>query len=327
MTASRQPVAIDDLAVLESPARRRNMVVVVNPHASTVRENRLRHVVVAALASRFEIDEVVTDAPGHATGLAGAAARGGADVVVTLGGDGTVNEAANGLADTGVPLFPLPGGSQNVFAKMLGIPADLVDAAEHLLRLADDWHPRTVDLGRVNGRAFTFSSGAGLDARVVERVEANPARKARWRELFFMESALVVATRHYLVRPPRLVAEAGGERVEGIQVLVQNGDPYTYSGALPVHVCRDVTLDSGTLSAAVLRKGTPLGIPTLGARLLSRRLEVTDHRQVTSLAGVEDLVVRPADGAPFPLHADGDDLGRVSEARFGISPGALTVVA
>ncbi|MCU0312865.1 MAG: NAD(+)/NADH kinase [Solirubrobacteraceae bacterium] len=327
MTTAHDPVAIEDAALLERPAERRTMVVVVNPHASRVRDGRLRHVVVAALASRYDVEAVDTDAPGHATGLAGAAARAGADVVVTLGGDGTVNEAANGLAGSGVPLFPLPGGSQNVFAKLLGIPGDLVDAAEHLLRLADAWRPRTVDLGRVNGRAFTFSAGAGLDARVVERVEANPARKARWREWFFMESALVVAARDYLIRPPRLVAQTGLQRVEGIQVLVQNGEQYTFSGSVPVSVCRDIALDDGTLSAAVLRKGTPLAVPTLAARLLSPRLEVTGHRQVTALPGLHDLVVRPADGEPFPLHADGDDLGRVDEARFGVDPGALTVVA
>src|SRR4051794_11238767 len=99
------------------------MVVIVNPFASSV-DQRLRRLVVAALASRFDVEAVDTDAPGHATGLGGAAARGGADVVVTLGGDGTVNEAANGLIGTGVPLYPLPGGSQNVYAKLLGIPAD-----------------------------------------------------------------------------------------------------------------------------------------------------------------------------------------------------------
>ena len=131
------------------------MVVIVNPFAAGV-EPGLRRLVVSALASRFDVEAVDTDAPGHATGLAGAAARNGAEVVVTLGGDGTVNEAANGLLGTGVPLYPLPGGSQNVYAKLLGIPPDIVDAAEHLLGLADRWAPRQVDVGRVNGRLFTF---------------------------------------------------------------------------------------------------------------------------------------------------------------------------
>ena len=150
---------------------------------------------------------------------------------MTLGGDGTVNEAANGLLGTGVPLFPLPGGSQNVYAKLLGIPGDLVDAAEHLLRMADRWEPRTVDAGRVNGRLFTFSAGVGLDAAVVARVDANPERKARWRELAYVQSAAGVFLRDYAIRAPKLVVEAPGrDPVEGVTVVVQNAPSYTFAG-------------------------------------------------------------------------------------------------
>lgn len=95
-------------------------------------------------------------------------------VVVAFGGDGTVNEAANGLAGSDVPLTCLPSGSTNVFCRTLGISADLVDATEHLLALADDFRPRRVDLGRVDDRHFVFASGIGLDASVVERVDSCP---------------------------------------------------------------------------------------------------------------------------------------------------------
>src|ERR671915_267497 len=102
-------------------------------------------------------------AEGPALELVAEAAREAYDVVVAFGGDGTVNEAANGLAGSSTPLTCLPGGSNNVFCKMLGIPNDVVDATEHLLGLADRWEPRTVDLGRVNERYFTFAAGHGLD--------------------------------------------------------------------------------------------------------------------------------------------------------------------
>ena len=155
---------------------KRRMLIIVNPYASTV-SDRLRHLVVYALQGRFEVDAVDTEARGHATELCREAAHEGYDVVVAFGGDGTVNEAANGLLGSSTPLCSLPGGSSNVFGKILGIPGDLVDATEHLLAMADDWHPRKVDLGVVNGRCFTFASGLGLDASVVERVDANPRRK------------------------------------------------------------------------------------------------------------------------------------------------------
>lgn len=318
--------AVLDRELLEAPAVRRRMLVVVNPKATSV-DARLRRLVVAALQSRYEVVATDTADRGHATHLAREAVRDGIEVVVTVGGDGTLNEAANGLAGSGVPLFPLPAGSQNVYAKMLGIPADVVDATEHLLHLADDWRPRRVDLGRVEGRYFAFSAGAGLDASVVERVDAHPERKARWRQWYYAETAAAVFLRRYLVRPPRLVASGPGGDVEGITVLVQNGDPYTYAGSRPVHVCTDVALDSGTLSAAVLERATPLDLPTMAVRLLSERLEVTGHAHAASLTGLRELHVRAAGEQPFAVQVDGDFLGRFEHVTFSVAPGALTVVA
>lgn len=316
-----------DPALLEAPSVRRRMVVVINPVATSV-DARLRRLVLAALQSRYDVRAVDTAQRGHATVLAREAVADGADVVVTVGGDGTMNEAANGLAGSGVPLFPLPAGSQNVFAKMLGVPADVVDATEHLLHLADDWRPRRVDLGRVAGRYFAFSAGAGLDASVVERVDAHPERKARWRQWYYAQTAAAIFARRYLVRPPRLVVETAGGDVDGVTALVQNGSPYTYAGARPIHVCRDVALDSGTLSAAVLRRATPLDLPTMAARLLSERLEATDHAHTTSLTGLRDVRVRAAAGSePFAVQVDGDFLGRFDEVTFDVVPQALAVVA
>ena len=313
---------------LSSPGARRRMLVIVNPKATSV-DSRLRRLVLAALASRYDVVATDTAEQGHATSLARDAARDGVEVVVTVGGDGTLNEAANGLVGSAVPLFPLPAGSQNVYAKMLGIPADVVDATEHLLHLADDWRPRRVDLGRVEGRHFAFSAGAGLDASVVERVDAHPERKARWRQWYYAQTAAAVFVRRYLVNPPRLIATGpDGVAVDGVTALVQNGDPYTYAGSRPVHVCTDVSLDSGTLSAAVLERATPLDLPTMAARLLSERLEVTGHAHAASLTGLESLDVRAADGGePFAVQVDGDFLGRFDHVRFEAVPDALTVVS
>src|SRR5687768_11626607 len=154
------------------------MLVIVNPYAPTV-SDRLKSLVVHALSSRYEVTSFDTQRQGHATELTREAAREGYDVVVAFGGDGTLNEAANGLAGTGVPLTHLPGGATNVFCKMLGMPGEIVDATEHLLRIADDWRPRKVDLGRMNDRYFTFTAGFGLDASVVKSVDLRPGRKHR----------------------------------------------------------------------------------------------------------------------------------------------------
>src|SRR5438309_1410937 len=155
----------EDLAERVLPARspKRRMLVIVNPYATTV-SARLKNLVVYALQGRYSVEAVDTEAREHATQICREAASEGYDVVVAFGGDGTVNEAANGLIGADTPLTCLPGGATNVYCRTLGIPQDVVDATEHLLRMADEFVPRRVDTGIVNGRHFVFSSGIGLDA-------------------------------------------------------------------------------------------------------------------------------------------------------------------
>ena len=117
------------------------MLVIVNPYATTV-SDRLKNLVVYALQGRYSVEAIDTQSRNHATMLCKEAAAEGYDVVVSFGGDGTVNEAANGLVGSDTPLTCLPGGATNVFCRMLGIPNDVVDATEHLLRIADDFEPR-----------------------------------------------------------------------------------------------------------------------------------------------------------------------------------------
>src|SRR5207237_5991550 len=176
----------------DAPSKR--MLIIVNPYATTV-SDRLKNLVVYALRGSYEVDAIGTEARDHATELCREAAREGYDVVVAFGGDGTVNEAANGLAGSDTPLSCLPGGRTNVYCRMLGIPTDVVDATEHLLQLADDWRPRRVDLGHVNDRHFLFSAGMGLDASVVERVDAHPRLKARFGEWYYTLTGVNTFTR------------------------------------------------------------------------------------------------------------------------------------
>ena len=227
----------EELAERLLPERtpKRRMLVIVNPYATTV-SDRLRNLVVYALQSRYSVEAIDTEKRDHATQITREAAREGYDVVVAFGGDGTVNEAANGLVGSETPLTALPGGSTNVWARTLGIPNDVVDATEHLLRMADDFRPFRVDLGRAGERHFVFASGVGLDASVVERVDRHPLRKARWGAWYYAYAAVDLFTRHYLVRPPRVRVRAGERTLEGVTVIVQNSDPFTYFRKRPIRV-------------------------------------------------------------------------------------------
>ena len=321
--------ALERAASASAPGRSgveaKRMLVIANPYASTM-SARLRHLVVYALQGRYEVEAVDTQRKGHAIELCREAASEGYDVVCAFGGDGTVNEAANGLAGSGTPLTCLPGGATNVFCRMLGIPNDVVDATEHLLALADDWAPRPVDLGQVNGRWFTFSAGAGLDASIVEVVDRHPHLKARYGPWFFTAAGLSVFLRRYVRNPPRVVVEAGGERIEGVSAFVQNSTPYTFFKRTPVEIVSGATIDNGTLTVGVLERASAVDAPTIIARGLLPKLHIEHHRRVSSIRDVESVLVRSADAREVPIQVDGDFVGVTTEARFRVVPGALHVV-
>jgi diacylglycerol kinase family enzyme len=316
----------DSFAALERPVERKRMLVIINPYATTV-SDRLRNLVVYALQGRYEVDAIDTERRDHATDLCREAAQEGYDVVVAFGGDGTVNEAANGLVHSPTPLTCLPGGATNVFCRMLGIPADIVDATEHLLRIADDWQPRSIDLAHVNERGFTFSGGIGLDASVVRRVDAHPRLKARLKQWYFTWAAVTTFSKDYVIGPPRLEATVDGRTVRGVTVVVQNGTLYSYFGGRPMHIAEDVELDDGTIGVMVLERAAPIDIPTVMVRLLSENLRMVDHRRVSGFTTPSDVRVVSADGRPVPVQVDGDHIGDFAEAVFGVWPRALRIVA
>src|SRR5947209_10224492 len=255
-TSSDPLVRLEAILGLGETTPSRRMLVIVNPYATTV-SDRLKNLVVYALRGSYQVDAIDTEARDHATELCREAADAGYDVVVAFGGDGTVNEAANGLIGSSTALTCLPGGRANVYCRMLGIPIDVVDATEHLLALADDWRPRRVDIGVVNGRKFLFSAGVGLDASVVERVDAHPRLKARMGEWYYTFTGVQTFNRRYLLNPPRLEATLGPDRVSGMTAIVQNADPYTYFGNRPVHMGEGASLESGDLAGIVLQRARP----------------------------------------------------------------------
>ena len=315
-----------EVAALERPAVAKRMLVIVNPYAATM-SDRLKHLVVYALQGRYEVHAVDTQRRGHAIELCREAAGEGYDVVVAFGGDGTVNEAANGLAGSPTPLTCLPGGSNNVFGRILGIPTDVVDATEHLLRMADAWRPRAADLGSANGRLFTFAAGMGLDASVVERVDAHPRRKARWGPWYFAEVAVATFLRRYVVRPPRLEVRADGRVIRGVSAFFQNAEPYTYFQRRPVNLVEGARIDSGDLAGVVLTRASAVDVPTVMFRALSGAARIAGHRRVEPLSGIREATVRSLDGRPVPYQVDGDHLGDAEEVTFSVRPGALRVVS
>jgi diacylglycerol kinase family enzyme len=302
-------------------------LLVVNPMATATTE-RMRDVLTHALANETKLDVVQTQARGHATSLARQAVVDGLDVVVALGGDGTVNEVVNGLlADgpvAGLPaLAVVPGGSANVFARALGLPSSPVEATGLLLDALRSGHRRAVSLGQADDRWFTFCAGLGLDAEVVRRVEAKRAGGAKATPGLFVRQGVAQFFLHGHRREPAITVHADGrEPVRVGLALVCNSDPWTYLGSRPVRPCPTASFDLGLDLFGLRSLGTVSTLRHLRQILAARPRPA--GRAVLSLHDLDGF--RLTSDRPMALQVDGDDLGDRSEVVFRSARSALDVV-
>ena len=306
------------------------ILLIVNTSASSVTA-RARVVIQKSLAADHEVTVAETSRRGHATRLAQGAASRGTDVVVVLGGDGTLNEAANGIAGTECALGVLPGGSTNVFARTIGMTNDPIEATGELLTALGRGPEgtRTVGLGSVNGRRYLFHVGIGFDAAVVEQVERRSAIKKYLGHAFFAYAALATWARGVDRRHPGFSIELELESGQTVKVdvgyfaIVLNTNPYTFLGERPFNVAPAARLDS-PLSAVVLKSLGAATILSLAAAALRSNEGLRDSRKVSVVDGVVKAVVTPRTDVPYQV--DGDFLGASSHLEFRWRPDSLRLV-
>ncbi len=300
------------------------VLLVVNPSASSVTA-RTRVVIQKALAADHECTVAETNRRGHAARLAQGAAATGADVVVVLGGDGTLNEAANGLARTTTALAPLPGGSTNVFARTLGLSDDPVEATGQLLEALAQRSIRRVGLGSVNHRYFLFHAGLGFDAAVVEQVEKRGSLKRYAGHPLFAWAALDTFVRHYERRRPAFsVRVAGEDPVDGVFTICMNTNPYTYLGTRPFDIVPEATLDR-PLAVVTFRSLGALRLGRLAVAALRGNTKALRRSRALRIA-VDVTEAEIVGYRPFPYQVDGDYLGEVEQLTLRYEPDVLDLV-
>jgi diacylglycerol kinase family enzyme len=281
-------------------------------------------VIAKALAADHELTVAETTRRGHAERLARGAANDGIDVVVAMGGDGTLNEAANGLAGTGTALAPLPGGSTNVFARTIGVSRDPLEAAGQLLASLHRHSYRRIGVGSVNGRRFLFHTGMGFDAAVVAQVERRNELKRYAGHSFFVASAVVTWFRHYDHRRPHFAVQIGDELIEGCYyAIVSKTSPYTFLGSRPVVVAPEAGLDSRLSVSAFRTLGAASILAATASALRSGKL-LRRHPRLVHRSDVRELTVLGT--GPFPYQVDGDHLGDAERLDFTYEEDALTIV-
>ena len=238
------------------------LVILANPAASGFSGDALRRVT-TILRSRYEVEALWPSAAGGIEATVREAIDNGADVVAAMGGDGVVHHAAAALVGTSATMAIIPVGTTNVLARILGIPDDPVKAAE-----AFTSDPRHIDLAvaRVCGSGAlgevatiaTFSAGIGLDADIVRQAEAEPYRKYRLGGLHYLRTTLRTALGSYVGRPASLRVDDGERRADGVAVLVQVHEPYTYLGPVPLRIA---PRSPPRLPSSCSKNSPPVGSP------------------------------------------------------------------
>jgi diacylglycerol kinase family enzyme len=318
-------------------------LLVVNPTA-TATSARTRDVLIHALASDLKLDVVATKYRGHARDLGRQAAESGEiELVVVLGGDGTINEVVNGLLHNGpdpeaVPrLAIVPGGSTNVFARALELPNDAVEATGALLDALHDGSERTVGLGLAAGtpgtedegvpdRWFTFCAGFGFDAGVVGRVEQQRELGKRSTHPLYIRQVI----RQFLEEPHRrhgriTLEQPGEDPVENLVLaIVCNTAPWTYLGNRPVYASPAASFDTA-LDVLGLTSLSTAAVARYVTQLLTSSPERGPHGK--HAVGCHDLTGFTLHSqASLPFQVDGDHLGVRKSVTFTGVRRALRVI-
>lgn len=265
------------------------IVVILNPRARSERAQglaeELRRIAPTA-------DLRFTTGPGDARLLAAQAASEGTRVVVAAGGDGTVNEVANGLAGSDAALGVLPMGTMNVFAKEHGLPDDLAGA----WRIVSAGGVRQIDLAAAGDHHFIQLAGVGLDAQVVK--ETKWESKKRLGPLSYLISAAHIAAR----TPPKLIIESDVSTREGSFVLIGNG---RYYGA-KMTLFPDAKTDDGLLDVLIFKNLGYLDIARyLGSVLIGK------HTGLSDVEYFQTARVNIRSPEVVPVEVDGELLGEL----------------
>jgi len=298
-------------------------LLIVNPKA-TATTARTRDVLARALASDLKLDVVHTQRRGHAADLARQAVEDELDLVVTLGGDGTVNEAVNGLAGSDVSLAVVPGGSTNVFARALGLSPSAVEATGEILDAIRVGRRRVINLGLADDRYFTFCAGLGIDAEVVHEVELRRRAGRRATPTLYVSSAV----RHFFTacdrKDPALTLQIpGAEPVPGMfNLVVANGRPWTYLGRRAVDPCPEGDFNAG-LDVLGLTKLSTVATLRVVRQMLVERAAVKGRRLVAR-HDLDTFTVTST--RPIALQLDGDYVGERDQVTFHSAAAALNVV-
>lgn len=282
---------------------------IVNPFSGVGKKKNIGELVSRYLdKSKFSYEIVYTKFGGHATALAKAAADAGVDIVVAVGGDGSVNEVAAGLIGTQTILGIVPGGSGNGLAMHLGWGRNIEKAIQNINTATT----KTIDTCTLNDRPFVNLAGVGFDGWVAIHLKQNKYRGFKAYLYQSITKAFTFESQHY-----EIILDGKKIERECLVVEVANGPMFGYN----FEIAPLAKVDDGKLEVMIVKK-SPLWRYLFAA---PRMLTQSAHKSViTERFAAEEVIVRSQDKQA--VHIDGEGFFEEGELRFKIYPASLRVL-
>ena len=280
---------------------------IINPISGIGRQKKLEPMIAELLdTKRFDYEISYTKAPGHAIEISREAAEAGFHMVIAVGGDGSVNEVAQGLANSNTAMGIIPAGSGNGLARHLGIPLKMNEA----LATINNAHLRTIDTAHLNGHRFVVTAGVGFDAYVSWKFGQNGRRGFRaYAQLVMNEFP------RYKAKEYEIEVDGKVTRTRAILISIANSAQYGNNAS----IAPKAKIDDGLLDVCILKPFPKVLTPWLTMRLFNGTIDRSSR--VISLQGKE-IIIRQSDEI---AHIDGEPSPFGRELKIGIEPLSLQV--
>lgn len=268
---------------------KKKILYIINPISGTQRKQGIADLAVKLTdTDAFDVDLAYTEYAGHATLIAAEAAKRGVDVVVAVGGDGTVNEVGRALVNTSTAMGIIPCGSGNGLARHLAIPIHAAKAIE----LINECVVHQLDYGTINGRPFFCTCGVGFDAFISEKF-ANAGKRGL---LTYVENTLKSGLQY---KPQEYIIEdeSGSERCKAFLIACANASQYGNDAFIAPYA----SMKDGLFDVVVMEPFNAIEAPQVAYQLFSGTLPENSH--VKSFKADKLRIVRDHDGV---AHYDGD---------------------
>jgi YegS/Rv2252/BmrU family lipid kinase len=292
------------------PEPKKSICFILNPHSGLRRRGTIEEVIRSELDSnKFDVYFQFTEYAGHAVVLSREAVTNRTDIIVAVGGDGTVNEVAGEMIGSDAILGIIPAGSGNGLARHLSIPFSIKKA----LRLINAIHVDVIDTGMINDRFFVSLAGVGFDALVARHFN-NSKRRG------FLTYFSIIANQYFRYKPKKykLVFDDGEViRTRALFITAANSNQFGYNTT----IAPNARLNDGLLDVVIVSKPKNFELPIIANLLLLKRIDLSPAVRIISTPGV--TISRKKNRV---VNIDGEAVKLSGKLSIKINPKSLKII-